>query len=320
MAFRGNLYFAIHSSLLGMQTEEMRQVEDVRSRAQPKVIIGISAYNIEGSVERIVNSLNAVANEIIVCDDASTDSTARIAQTLNCEVITHPHHLGAGATMRSLFLAANRAAADVLLTVSTDIMCDPSDLAKLVDSVAKREADITVGSRFPLKPVRSTESFDKSMLTVYGLPIQDPKSPFRAYSKTAVSVIVSNSLEKADILHAARKLDLGLMEYQISTEPFFRKDELVHSESVSVGPIGGLVDFTSIKHPFIFYETASIIALIVALGVSYLTYNAWKNGFGISDIGIGVFISLTLFLIWIILGVSGTILYSLGKNRIKPEE
>src|SRR5487761_977894 len=60
LAFSGNLYFAIHSSSIGMQTEEMRQVEDVRMRAQPKVIIGISAYNIEGSIERIINSLNVI--------------------------------------------------------------------------------------------------------------------------------------------------------------------------------------------------------------------------------------------------------------------
>src|SRR5487761_143439 len=196
-----------------MQTEDVRGLmDDIRKRAQPKVVIGISAYNIEGSIEKIVTSLNTIADEVIVCDDASTDTTAKIAQTLNCKVISHPHHLGPGATTRSLFLAADRANADVLLTVSTEMLCDADDLTKLADSVARREADIVIGSRFALKPVSSTENFDRSILTVYGLPVQDPKSPFRAYSKGAVSTIVAQSLEKPNILPAAKKLDLGLME------------------------------------------------------------------------------------------------------------
>lgn len=295
-----------------MQTEDVRGLmDDIRKRAQPKVVIGISAYNIEGSIEKIVTSLNTIADEVIVCDDASTDTTAKIAQTLNCKVISHPHHLGPGATTRSLFLAANRANADVLLTVSTEMLCDADDLTKLADSVARREADIVIGSRFALKPVSSTENFDRSILTVYGLPVQDPKSPFRAYSKGAVSTIVAQSLEKPNILPAAKKLDLGLMEYEVSTKPFPKGENRLRQDS-ALGPFGRLVNYTSIRHPMAFYGAASIIALAGALSVSYLTYEAWINGLGLSNVG--VLVSMTLFLAWIILGVSGTILYSLSKN------
>ncbi len=279
----------------------------------PKIVIGIFAHNNEGTIEKIISPFSSISNQIIVCDDASSDSTAKIAQTLNAQVIAHPHRLGPGAGMRSLFLAANQARADVLVTIPTDTLTDPSSILKLADSVAKHEADIVVGCRVPLKQIDLSENYDKSLLTVYGLPVQDPRSPIKAYSKVAIAAVVSHSLEKQDILPQAKRLGLGVMEYEISTrQPFRRGSNGVQTQVSPDGAIGRLVDFTAIKHPIGFYGGAAIIVLIAAIAKSILTLEAFSHGGGLPDFD--VLVSVSLFLVWIMLTVTAVVLYSLSRN------
>jgi glycosyltransferase involved in cell wall biosynthesis len=285
---------------------------EARKRAQPRIVVGIAAYNIEGVIEKIASSLNPIADEIMVCDDASTDSTAKIADSLNCKMIMHPHRLGPAATMRSLFLAASQDHADVLLTVATDTICDSGDLSKLVDSVTRHEADIAVGCRTPLKSMSASENFGRAVLTVFGLPVQDPKSPFKAYGKAAISAVIASSAEKPDILPESKKLGLGVMEYQISPKPLAGAG-LKARKVQRQNPIGQMVTFTALKHPLVFYTVPSILALIGALVTAYLTYEYWISGYGFSLLG--VIASVALFLIWVILGVAGAILHSIGASR-----
>lgn len=279
---------------------------------QPKVAIGIIAHNNEGTIEKIISSFSSTSSQIIVCDDASSDSTAKIAQTLNAQVIAHPHRLGPGAAMRSLFLAANQAHVDVLVTIPTDTVTDPSSILKLADSVAKHEAAIVVGSRFPLKQRDLAENYDKSLLTVYGLPVQDPGSPFRAYSKVAIATVISHSLEKADILPEAKRLSLGIMEHEISTRQLLQRSS--NGAPAYTEGIGRLIDFTAITHPIEFYGGAAIIALIVAIAKTFLTFEAFAHGGGLPDFD--VIVSVALFLVSIMLTVATTVLYVLSRNTI----
>ena len=308
----GNLYFREHPICEFMQTRESRLAQPGTPPAdQPKVVIGILAYNNEDVIERIVSPLSSLAAQIFVCDDASTDSTAKIAETLNAKVISHPHRLGVGAGIRSLFLAANQAHADVLVTIPTDSVCDSSSISKLVTAATNRKADIVVGGRTPLRPV-DFEGYVNSPLTVYGLPVQDPRSPFKAYNKTAIATIASHSFEKANILPEAKKLNLAIMEYEISAKPLFGKGSNRASAPLSTGAINQLIEFTSMRHPIEFYGGAAIIVLIAALVKSYLAYHAWRMGLGVPDFD--VIVCVSLFLIWLMLAMSAAMLYSLSRN------
>ncbi len=300
-----------------MQTQGSSLLQgEAPARNQPKVVIGIFAYNNESVIERIISPLSSVSSEVVVCDDASTDSTARIAQTLKAQVITQPHRLGVGAGMRSLFLAASQARADVLVTVPTDSVCDTSSVLRLVNSVMKREADIVVGSRTPLRQVDLSGEFNASLVTVYGLPVHDPRSPFKAYSKVAIATMVSQPIEKTDILRDARKLSLGIMEYEISTKPLPAM-KATRQSARSVSPVVQLFEYTAIKHPIEFYGGAAIVALIAAVVKSVLTYQAFIAGHGLPVFD--VIIIVALFLVWVILTVAGAVLYSLSKNAMKQD-
>ena len=72
-----------------------------------KITIGIPAYNEEKNIAKIIVQLKKVADQILVCDDGSTDSTSTIAKSLGAIVINHPKNLGYGSAIKSIFLPRN---------------------------------------------------------------------------------------------------------------------------------------------------------------------------------------------------------------------
>jgi len=55
----------------------------------PRVIACIPAYNEERNIASVIVQLKNYVNEIIVCDDGSTDLTYEIATNLGATVIKH---------------------------------------------------------------------------------------------------------------------------------------------------------------------------------------------------------------------------------------
>ena len=73
-----------------------------------KIIIGIPAYNEEKNIAGIITKLKNVSNDIIVCNDGSTDLTANIAEDMGAIVVNHEKNLGYGGAIRSIFFEGKR--------------------------------------------------------------------------------------------------------------------------------------------------------------------------------------------------------------------
>ena len=73
-----------------------------------KITVGIPAYNEEKNIAKIIVELKKTADQIIVCDDGSTDLTSRIAESLGAIIIKHPKNLGYGSAIRSIFFEGER--------------------------------------------------------------------------------------------------------------------------------------------------------------------------------------------------------------------
>ena len=71
-----------------------------------KTTVGIPAYNEEKNIAKIIVESKKFADQIIVCDDGSKDSTATIAESLGAIVIKHNKNLGYGSAIHSIFLKA----------------------------------------------------------------------------------------------------------------------------------------------------------------------------------------------------------------------
>ena len=100
-----------------------------------KITVGLPAYNEEKNIAKIIVQLKKVADQIIVCDDGSTDSTSIIAESLGTIVIKHPKNLGYGSAIRSIFLKAREINSEILVTIDSDGQHKIEDIEKVVKPV-----------------------------------------------------------------------------------------------------------------------------------------------------------------------------------------
>ena len=110
-----------------------------------KLSILIPAKNESQGLSLILPKINVLYPdaEVIVVDDASTDTTKKLAESLGAKVISHPYSKGNGAAIKSGLRAAK---GDVLVCMDADGQHLPQDIAKLLERL-DAGFDMVVGSR-----------------------------------------------------------------------------------------------------------------------------------------------------------------------------
>lgn len=116
----------------------------------PCLSLVMPAFNeertISQSIQRVLSQ--PFVGELIIVNDASTDSTSHILKGVNdsrLRVVTHPVNRGKGAALRTGFALATM---DFVGVQDADLEYDPADLAKLIRPLQEDLADVVYGSRF----------------------------------------------------------------------------------------------------------------------------------------------------------------------------
>jgi glycosyltransferase involved in cell wall biosynthesis len=110
------------------------------------------AFNEEATIEAAVRRVRAcpLRAEIIVVDDASTDGTHAVLESLRAaglvdKLVLHDSNQGKGAAVRS---AIPHVTGELVVIQDADLEYDPSDLPALMQPIVDGRADAVLGSRF----------------------------------------------------------------------------------------------------------------------------------------------------------------------------
>jgi len=283
-----------------------------------KVIIGIPAFNEEKNIGSIVVKLKQKYDEIIVCDDGSSDMTADIASSLGAIVVKHTKNLGYGSAIKTIFNEAKKVEGDVLVTFDADGQHKISEIDSMLKPISENKADIVIGSRF-LGETKDLPTYRKiGIKTITGLTnvmtgskITDSQSGFRAYGKKVLDEIMpteSGMGISTEILIKASKKKLRITEIPITItyeNNTHSQEPLSHGTSV----IMSTVKHVAIERPLLYYGVTGLCFLILGLIFGAWTMQIYSEErvvmTNIALIGIGGVILGTILLI------TATILYSI---------
>ena len=240
-----------------------------------EITVGIPAYNEENNISKIIKKLQKITNKIIVCDDGSSDSTAKIAKEMGALVIQHEKNLGYGSAIRSIFLKAREVNSESLITLDSDGQHRIEDIQTILKPLQNKEADLVIGSRFLNDDGKNVPSYRKvgiKLLTKLANTslednITDSQSGFRGYSQKIIQNITPSESGMGvsnEILIKASKQGLKIVEVPIvilydgdtSTH-----NPISHGSSVLISTL----KFISMEHPLKFYGIPGIAFLSIGL-------------------------------------------------------
>ena len=251
------------------------------------ITIGIPAYNEEKNILEIIKKLQKITNKIIVCDDGSSDSTAKIAKEMGALVVQHETNLGYGAAIRSIFLKAREEKSEFLITLDSDGQHRIEDISTVLDPLKTGKADIVIGSRFLNNNGKNVPSYRKAGIkiltklanTSLEKNITDSQSGFRGYGKNVIENITPSESGMGvsnEILIKASKKGLKIVEVPIiilydgdtSTH-----NPISHGSSVLISTL----KFISMEHPLKFYGIPGFVFLLIGLGFLIFTINLFTE-------------------------------------------
>jgi glycosyltransferase involved in cell wall biosynthesis len=113
-----------------------------------KVVVVLPAYNAAKTLEATYNEIpHDIVDEIVLVDDASSDSTIEIAKKLNINTFVHLSNKGYGGNQKTCYREALKKGADVVVMLHPDYQYTPKLLTALASMVAVGEFDIVLASR-----------------------------------------------------------------------------------------------------------------------------------------------------------------------------
>jgi glycosyltransferase involved in cell wall biosynthesis len=196
------------------------------------VLIVVPAYNEAQCVAAVVAEVRAAVPtaDVLVVDDASTDSTSAVARAAGAAVLRLPVNLGVGGAMRTGFRFALRRGYDAVVQVDGDGQHDASFLPALLAALS--EADVVVGARFAgtgAYAVRGPRSWAMKVLSrvvslIVGTRITDATSGYRAANRRAIAVFAAHYPaeylgDTVESLVIARRIGLVVRQVPVAMRP-----------------------------------------------------------------------------------------------------
>lgn len=195
-----------------------------------RLCVIIPAYNeapVIGEVVRGVIKIfqnNPFPMTVLVVDDQSADETSTRAEVAGATVVRHVVNTGAGGATATGLAYAKRFGFGLAACMDGDGQHLSSDVARGVEELVKRRADLLVGSRLidsqGMSRLKVAGNRGLSLLTnlLFGIKATDSQSGLRIFSRRAIEHLrwKSTGFEFcSEMLWRAKQLGLAVHEYPI---------------------------------------------------------------------------------------------------------
>ena len=239
---------------------------------QPKIIVGMPAYNEEKYIGSIVLRARQYADEVIVIDDGSADHTANIAELAGAAIIKHAQNEGYGATIQDILAQAKERNADILVILDADSQHNPEEIPYLVKAISEG-FDVAIGSRemqsniIPLYRRIGQRILSKLTFIASRQKLSDTESGFRAYSRKAIAGLELKEKGMAvssEIVSAATSKGLKVTEVPI-TVTYTKDGSTMNPISHGVGVLNRILVMISERRPLLVFGTCGTIFIFFGI-------------------------------------------------------
>ena len=291
-------------------------------------LVCIPAFNEEKSIGKLIKECFNYSDEVVVCDDGSTDRTFNEAEMTGAVCLKHEENLGKGAALKSLFDYAQNSNAEIIITIDGDGQFLPEEIPKLKKLIENKSADIVIGNRFdntyemPFYRKFGNKVLDKITNLASEFPVKDSQSGYRAYSREVIDNIkfkVNGFGVDAEILIDASKKGFRISEEKVEViyntgMKTSTKNPISHSGEVVIS----LLEIIAIKSPLKFVGIPGIIITIIGIifGVNVIILFNETRYFSIPFTMIGI-IFVTVGVVLLLISV---LLFSISRISYKTRE
>jgi len=285
----------------------------------------IPAFNVEKTIGKVVKECLLYVDEVLVCDDGSSDNTSLIAEKNGAEVVRHEKNYGYGAALITLFDKAREKNPDVMITLDADGQHIPEFIPQLIAPLSYKGTDVVIGSRF-MKNNSNTPQFRKTGIKIITaatnidgkLKLTDAQSGFRAYTKNAMQLIHPTEYgmsASTEILSKVVNKGLKIVEVPIVIS-YDGTDSKSKAVPHGIVVLMNVLKYMSIKHPITSYGLPGVALIIVGMILGIQFFDVYFND---QKVFIGTLIgSVITFLAGTILVTTSILLFSMA-NLIRDK-
>jgi glycosyltransferase involved in cell wall biosynthesis len=288
-------------------------------------LVCIPAFNEGKVIGDVIRKCLEVSDQVVVCDDGSTDNTYEVSDLAGAHVIRHHKNIGKGEALQTLFKFAMHSKNDIIVTIDGDGQFLPEEIPKLIRDIEKEKSDIVIGYRFddatdmPNYRRFGNKVLDKMANMVTEIPVRDTQSGYRAYSKDAIEKLdfkMKGFGADVEILMDAAKKGLNISEQKVTViyntgAQTSTKNPISHTGEV----MSTILEKIAIKSPLKYLGIPGIITIILGI---YFAINVivTYNDIGYFSIPFTL-IGATFLVLGLILFLMATILFSVSKRLNK---
>jgi glycosyltransferase involved in cell wall biosynthesis len=198
------------------------------------IAVVVPAYNEEDFIADVIRGIPEFVDRVYVVNDASTDNTAKIAQSFvsrndKIKLINHQENGGVGAAITSGHLEALEKTIDIVTVMAGDNQMPPEYMPALLDPIVEGEADYAKGDRMShsqhrkeMPKFRRLGTFLLTILTRISSGywhIKDPQNGYTAISGKALSKIPLNRVYKGFAFENDMLIRLNLINARVVDVP-----------------------------------------------------------------------------------------------------